>query len=158
LAVTAGCTESSSAGDTKSAPPKLSLAAGSAPQSTSEKETTATAAKEAAQSEVDLKAIQKDFNANLEAWDADKPFEFKPVAEGLRKSLAGGLDEQNYSMTRMLARILEITGSYDQARQLYAALDAAGTKAGETDMGASAREIAKMGLTRLDWLGKAPKI
>jgi len=154
LAFAAGCNESSNAGDTKAAPPKLALAAGSAGQSASEKEATA----DAAHGEVDLKAIQKDFNANLEAWDADKPFDFKPVAEGLRKSLAGGLDEQNYSMTRMLARILEMTGAYDQARQLYAALDGAGAKAGETDMGTSAREIGKMGLTRLDWLGKAPKI
>jgi peroxiredoxin len=151
LALAAGCNESSSAVDSKAAPPKLALAA-------ADKDATATADKDAAQSDVDLKAIQKEFNASLEAWDAGKPFDFKPVVEGLRKSLAGGLDEQNYSTARMDARILEMTGSYDQARQVYAAMDAAGAKDSETEMAARVREIAKMGLTRLDWIGKAPKI
>ena len=107
---------------------------------------------------MDLKALQKEFNANLEAWDADKPFDFRPVVEGLRKSLAGGLGEQNYSMARTAGRILELIGSYDQARQLYTALDAAAAKAGELEMAARVREIAAMGLTRLDWIGRAPKI
>ena len=68
----------------------------------------------------------------------------------LKKSLGAGLDVRNYSVTRTAARILEMVGSYDQARQLYTALDAAGAKSSETELAASAREVAKTGLTRLD--------
>src|SRR5262245_10639399 len=154
----AGCNESSSARDSKGAPPTLALAAQDAAPDAGEKKATAATERAAAESDIDMKALQKEFEDNLEAWDAGKPFDFKSVTDGLRKSLGTGLDVQNYSITRTAARILEMVGSYDQARQLYTALDGAGAKAGETEMAASAREIAKMGLTRLDWLGKAPKI
>ena len=158
LALAAGCNESTSAGDSKAAPPTLALAASDATPAAREKQAVAEPTQAAMDSEVDMKALQKEFEANLEAWDADKPFDFKPVADGLRKSLAGGLDVQNYSITRSAARILEMVGAYDQARQLYTALDAAGAKASETDLAAAARDVAKTGLTRLDWIGKAPKI
>jgi len=154
----AGCGESSNAGDSKTAPPTLALAAQDTTPAAGEKKATATTEHAAAESDVDMKALQKEFESNLEAWDAGKPFDFKSVTDGLRKSLGAGLDVQNYSITRTAARILEMVGSYDQARQLYKALDAAGAKAGETDMASSARDVAKSGLTRLDWLGKAPKI
>jgi thiol-disulfide isomerase/thioredoxin len=155
IGVAAGCNEGTS--DSKVSPPTMALAAGEAAPAA--RSTQATEADHtAAEVEVDIKALQKEFEDNVDAWDAGKPFDFKTVTEGLSKSLDAGLDVRNYSFTRTAARILEITGSYQQARQLYKALDAAGAKAGETEMAASARDVAKMGLTRLDWLGKAPKI
>jgi thiol-disulfide isomerase/thioredoxin len=158
LFAAAGCNETSSAGDSKAAPPTLALAANDATAAASEKQAAGAPAQGAPDSTVDMKALQKEFEANLEAWDNDKPYDFKPVADGLRKSLGAGLDVQNFSIARTAARILEMVGSYDQARQLYTALDKAGAKSSETDLAASARDVAKTGLTRLDWLGKAPKI
>jgi thiol-disulfide isomerase/thioredoxin len=159
----AGCSESSRAKDSAAAPPTLALAAADTAPATGQVndgqvQQAAKTDEVASEPEVDMKALQKEFEANLEAWDADKPFDFKPVADGLRKSLAAGLDVQNYSITRTAARILEMVGAYDQARQLYKALDGAGAKSSERDLAASARDVATTGLTRLDWIGKSPKI
>ncbi len=103
-------------------------------------------------------ALVKEVRANYSAWDQGKPFDFKPAAKRIVGWLDQGLDQRSCQLGTEVARICESTGSYEPAKQLYAALVKAAAKSDNQRLAMPAREIGSAGLTRLDLLGSKPKI
>jgi thiol-disulfide isomerase/thioredoxin len=106
----------------------------------------------------DLNAVIKDVNANVAAWQQGKSFDFKPAVRHIVGWLDEGLDQRSFGMSREVAQISIMTGSYDTAKQLYLALAKAGAKSDNPRLAMAAKEIAGTGLGQLDLLGTKPKI
>lgn len=158
LGLMVGCT-----GQSNSTPPVLNVAdssAAPAPNATENSIQTDQADPPIplAQGDPETKALIVELRTNYKAWEDKKPFDFKRAAATLTKRLETNFDVNLFRLASDAAEICMATGSYDSAKQIFAAIEKAATRSDDAQLATMAKEAVVPELTRLNLLGAKPKI
>ena len=95
---------------------------------------------------------------NMQAFDAGKPYDFKPVAKRIADRLQRDFTQMQIQLAVRAGNIFIEIGAYDSARQIFTALGQAAARSDNAEMAGEVKEFIKPMLTKLDLLGTKPNI
>jgi thiol-disulfide isomerase/thioredoxin len=95
---------------------------------------------------------------NMQAFDAGKPYDFKPVAKRIADRLQRDFTQMQIQLAVRAGNIFMEIGAYDSAKQIFTALGQAAAKSDNAEMAGEVKEFIKPMLTKLDLLGTKPMI
>ncbi|HEY2761013.1 MAG TPA: TlpA disulfide reductase family protein [Pirellulales bacterium] len=95
---------------------------------------------------------------NMQAFDAGKPYDFKPVARRISDRLQHDFSQMQIQLAVRAGNIFMDIGAYDSAKQIFTALGQAAGKSTNAEMAGEVKEFIKPMLTKLDLLGTKPTI
>ena len=106
----------------------------------------------------ETKATVKLFQENMHAFDAGKPYDFKPVAKQLADQVQRDFTPLHIRLATEASNSFIDIGQYDLAKQLLTALGQAAAKSDNAEITSEITEFIKPLLAKLNLLGTKPTI